>query len=99
MTLGRLTRLGRSELDDEMQKLRETIAQLQAIHRHLALEHIVVSARFGAQLPALHLQGQLRREGIQPRQLPRARSALKQRRNAAKLPASSDSRISRIRFR
>ncbi|MGC2169315.1 MAG: DNA gyrase C-terminal beta-propeller domain-containing protein, partial [Acidimicrobiales bacterium] len=31
MTLGRLTRLGRSELDDEMAKLRETIAGLQSI--------------------------------------------------------------------
>ncbi len=31
MTLGRLTRLGRSELDEEMAKLRETIAELQSI--------------------------------------------------------------------
>ncbi len=31
MTLGRLTRLGRSELEDEMIKLRETIAELQSI--------------------------------------------------------------------
>lgn len=31
MTLGRLTRLGRSELEDEMQKLREAIAELEAI--------------------------------------------------------------------
>ena len=31
MTLGRLTRLGRSELEDEMAKLRETIADLRAI--------------------------------------------------------------------
>jgi DNA gyrase subunit A len=31
MTLGRLTRLGRAELDEEMQKLRETIAELQSI--------------------------------------------------------------------
>ncbi|HEV3328747.1 MAG TPA: DNA gyrase subunit A [Acidimicrobiales bacterium] len=31
MTLGRLTRLGRTELDEEMQKLRETIAELQSI--------------------------------------------------------------------
>ena len=31
MTLGRLTRLGRSELEDEMRKLRETIAELQSI--------------------------------------------------------------------
>src|SRR5580693_274004 len=31
MTLGRLTRLGRSELEEEMAKLRETIAALQAI--------------------------------------------------------------------
>lgn len=31
MTLGRLTRLGRSELDDEMTKLRQTIADLRAI--------------------------------------------------------------------
>jgi DNA gyrase subunit A len=31
MTLGRLTRLGRSELEDEMQKLRETIADLNSI--------------------------------------------------------------------
>ncbi len=31
MTLGRLTRLGRSELEDEMAKLRETIAELEAI--------------------------------------------------------------------
>ncbi len=31
MTLGRLTRLGRSELEEEMAKLRETIAELRAI--------------------------------------------------------------------
>ncbi|NNN09497.1 MAG: DNA gyrase subunit A [Acidimicrobiaceae bacterium] len=31
MTLGRLTRLGRSELEEEMNKLRETIAGLQSI--------------------------------------------------------------------
>jgi DNA gyrase subunit A len=31
MTLGRLTRLGRSELEEEMSKLRETIAELQSI--------------------------------------------------------------------
>ena len=31
MTLGRLTRLGRSELEEEMTKLRETIAELQSI--------------------------------------------------------------------
>jgi DNA gyrase subunit A len=31
MTLGRLTRLGRSELEDEMAKLRETIAELRSI--------------------------------------------------------------------
>jgi DNA gyrase subunit A len=31
LTLGRLTRLGRSELEDEMAKLRETIAELEAI--------------------------------------------------------------------
>jgi len=31
MTLGRLTRLGRTELEDEMRKLRETIAELQSI--------------------------------------------------------------------
>jgi DNA gyrase subunit A len=31
MTLGRLTRLGRTELDEEMRQLRETIAELEAI--------------------------------------------------------------------
>jgi DNA gyrase subunit A len=31
MTLGRLTRLGRTELEDEMAKLRQTIAELQSI--------------------------------------------------------------------
>ncbi len=31
MTLGRLTRLGRTELEDEMAKLRDTIAELQSI--------------------------------------------------------------------
>ncbi len=31
MTLGRLTRLGRAELEEEMAKLRETIAELEAI--------------------------------------------------------------------
>ena len=31
MTLGRLTRLGRSELEEEMTRLRETIAELQSI--------------------------------------------------------------------
>ena len=29
MTLGRLTRLGRTELEEEMAKLRETIAELE----------------------------------------------------------------------
>ena len=31
MTLGRLTRLGRSELEAEMEELRATIAELEAI--------------------------------------------------------------------
>ena len=31
MTLGRLTRLGRTELEEEMAKLRETIAELESI--------------------------------------------------------------------
>ena len=31
MTLGRLTRLGRTDLEEEMAKLRETIAELEAI--------------------------------------------------------------------
>ena len=31
MTLGRLTRLGRTELEEEMAQLRETIAALEAI--------------------------------------------------------------------
>jgi len=31
MTLGRLTKLGRNELEDEMKKLRETIAELESI--------------------------------------------------------------------
>jgi DNA gyrase subunit A len=46
MTLGRLTKLGRTELEDEMAKLRETIAELksilerrQAARRHRRRDH------------------------------------------------------------
>jgi DNA gyrase subunit A len=38
MTLGRLTRLGRRELEDELRQLRETIAELEAILGELGLD-------------------------------------------------------------
>jgi DNA gyrase subunit A len=43
MTLGRLTRLGRSELEEEMTKLRETIAELEAILADPARLRAVIS--------------------------------------------------------
>ncbi|HEY5103698.1 MAG TPA: DNA gyrase subunit A [Acidimicrobiales bacterium] len=43
MTLGRLTRLGRTELEDEMKKLRETIADLQSILSNEARLRTVIS--------------------------------------------------------
>jgi DNA gyrase subunit A len=43
MTLGRLTRLGRSELEEEMAKLRETIAELEAILADPAKLRAVIS--------------------------------------------------------
>jgi DNA gyrase subunit A len=48
MTLGRLTRLGRAELDEEMQKLRETIAELQAILADDAKLRGVIAEEMGA---------------------------------------------------
>lgn len=48
MTLGRLTRLGRSELEEEMVKLRETILELQAILADEAKLRLVVSDELGA---------------------------------------------------
>ncbi len=44
MTLGRLTRLGRSELEDEMARLRETITELRAILADEARLRGVISA-------------------------------------------------------
>jgi len=48
MTLGRLTRLGRAELDEEMAKLRETIAGLQAILADDALLKSVIAEEMTA---------------------------------------------------
>ena len=48
MTLGRLTRLGRSELEKEMAKLRETIAELEAILADPAKLRAVIAAELGA---------------------------------------------------
>jgi DNA gyrase subunit A len=48
MTLGRLTRLGRSELEEEMAKLRETIADLQAILASDEKLRGVIAAEIGA---------------------------------------------------
>ncbi len=48
MTLGRLTRLGRSELDDEMAKLRETITGLQAILASDVVLRGVIAQEMGA---------------------------------------------------
>jgi len=48
MTLGRLTRLGRSELEDEMAKLLETIAGLQAILASDVVLRGVIAQEMGA---------------------------------------------------
>ncbi|MGC9960756.1 MAG: DNA gyrase subunit A [Acidimicrobiales bacterium] len=48
MTLGRLTRLGRSELDEEMLVLRETIAELEAILGDPVRLRGVVASELGA---------------------------------------------------
>jgi DNA gyrase subunit A len=48
MTLGRLTRLGRSELEEEMAKLRETIAELQAILADESKLKSVIAEEMGA---------------------------------------------------
>jgi DNA gyrase subunit A len=48
MTLGRLTRLGRSELEEEMAKLRETIAELRAILADDSVLRAVISDELGA---------------------------------------------------
>ncbi len=48
MTLGRLTRLGRAELEEEMMVLRETIAQLEAILGDPARLRGVISDELGA---------------------------------------------------
>ncbi len=47
LTLGRLTRLGRSELEEEMTKLRETIAQLDAILSDRGTLHTVIKEELG----------------------------------------------------
>jgi DNA gyrase subunit A len=47
MTLGRLTRLGRTELEEEMVKLRETIAELEAILADPAKLNAVIIAELG----------------------------------------------------
>jgi DNA gyrase subunit A len=48
MTLGRLTRLGRSELEEEMAKLRETIAELEAILNDDSRLRAVIAEELGA---------------------------------------------------
>jgi DNA gyrase subunit A len=48
MTLGRLTRLGRRELDEEMEKLRATIAELEAILSSDARLRAVIAEEMGA---------------------------------------------------
>jgi DNA gyrase subunit A len=48
MTLGRLTRLGRSELEEEMRVLRETIAELEEILGDPARLRGVITAELGA---------------------------------------------------
>jgi DNA gyrase subunit A len=48
MTLGRLTRLGRSELEEEMAKLRGTIAELEATLADPAKLRGVIAAELGA---------------------------------------------------
>jgi DNA gyrase subunit A len=47
MQLGRLTRLGRTELEEEMTKLRETIAELEAILRSDKRLRSVIKAELG----------------------------------------------------
>ncbi|HUY64031.1 MAG TPA: DNA gyrase subunit A [Acidimicrobiales bacterium] len=48
MTLGRLTRLGRSELEEEMAKLRQTIAELESILGDPAKLRAVIAEELGA---------------------------------------------------
>ena len=48
MTLGRLTRLGRRELDEEMARLRETIAELEAILASDTRLRAVIAEEMGA---------------------------------------------------
>ncbi len=48
MTLGRLTRLGRSELEEEMTRLRETIAELRSILADDAKLRDVIASELGA---------------------------------------------------
>jgi len=47
MTLGRLTRLGRAELEEEMAQLRQTIAELEAILADPARLRAVISSELG----------------------------------------------------
>ena len=47
MTLGRLTRLGRTNLEEEMAKLRETIAELEAILADTAKLRGVIKTEMG----------------------------------------------------
>jgi DNA gyrase subunit A len=73
MTLGRLTRLGRAELDEEIEKLRETIAELQAIlgdparlRAVIAEELTDIKERFGQgrRTPVVHDPGDLDAEDL-----------------------------------
>jgi DNA gyrase subunit A len=73
MTLGRLTRLGRAELDEEITQLRETIAELQAILGDPARLRAVISEeltsirdRFGEgrRTPIIHDPGDLDAEDL-----------------------------------
>ena len=72
MTLGRLTRLGRTELEEEMAELAPTIAELEAILGDRAKLRGVIAEELG------DVQGEVRR-GAPDENHPRSRRASESR--------------------